>query len=301
MTLTDNMLQSIRERLGQLMKDYSLSQKALAAKCGLSENDVSVLVGKNKRDKKTMSGEQLFAIAEAFDVSIDWLVGRTDIREMAHSKEESAAEFDYSKVTYGDLNRMLAFAAACGVLQIVPPKDKNDNVSLLVRHKDTADFLRRLQKKAIDVITDSDETEYLTDWFEKKCAITTSLYSFDCVFNCADKYHGAFPWRYLLSLDKDWRFDFTGAEWIKDNPSEEWDHAWFSYINNCGISYGPYDGVDRSYENYKCLSDGITGYYCIDDIVNAPEPPHKKKTDQTSGTDDFMNIPDGIDEELPFN
>ena len=272
-----------RDRVNALMKEKKMTQAEFANHCDLPHSDIA-----NLSRKQTVPTDVMLAVADKCDVSTDWLLGRTDIREVARSKEEGAAEFDYSKVTYGDLNRMLAFAAACGILQIVPPKDKNDNVSLLVRNKDTADFLRRLQKKAIDVITDSDETEYLTDWFEKKCAIMTPLSFADAIFEYIDKYHGAFPWHYICSLDDDLDFDFTDAEWLP-------------YTEYAGklVAHDPY-GDSSSYNAYLNLCDGITGYYGCDRTY-FPKPPHDKKAEQKSTIDGFMNIPDGIDDELPFN
>lgn len=261
-----------RDRVDALRKEKKMTQAEFANHCSLPQSDIA-----NLSRKQAVPTDVMLAIADKCGVSTDWLLGRTDIREMVHSKEKSTAEFDYSKVTYGDLNRMLAFAAACGILQIVPPKDKNDNVSLLVRHKDTADFLRRLQKKAIDVITDSDETEYLTDWFEKKCSITMRplWFSDGAIYEYVDKYHGAFPWRYLCSLDKDLKFDFTGAEWL----------PYSGYVGG-RVDHDPY-GDSSNYADYLCLCDGITGYYGCD-TGYYPKPPHNKAAAE-------------IDEELPFN
>lgn len=290
-------IEIFRDRVATLIKENEMTQETFAEHCGLLKTDIS-----NLSRKQAVPDDVMLAIADKCNVSTDWLLGRTDIREMARSKEESEKDFDYSKVTYGDLNRMLAFAAACGVLQIVPPENNSDNVSLLVRNETTSEFLRRLQKKAIDVITDSDEAEYLTDWLEKKCTNNERLaFWFDGILG-TDKYHGSFPWEYSSAIGEDLEFNFKHATWVKDNPEQEWNNAWFEYLNNCGILHGPYHGVDKSYSNYINLFDGFTGYYNFEgDVVDAPEPPHLKKTDQQSTVNGFMNIPDGTDEELPFN
>ena len=267
MALSENMMESLRDRLKQLMEDHKYSQKQLAELSGLSQNDISSLVGKNQREKKTISGEQLFAIADALNVSIDWLVGRTDYREVVYSEEQRRQDFDYSKVTVGDLNRTLAFAAACGMLQIISPDSSTECISLRVIDKQLSEFLRRLQKKAIDVITDPDETEYLTDWFEKKCSNNQVLAPFDGnIISSVDKYHGAFPWGYVTSIGENIAFDFDDAEWRNDNPSAEWDSDRadiITYAENC--SYG-------AYKDYLELFDGITGYYYCS--TNRPKAPH---------------------------
>ncbi len=282
-----------RERVEILKKEKGMTQKSFAEYCGLAHSDIS-----NLSRKDQIPSDVMLAIADKCNVSMDWLVGRTDIREVARSKEENENKkeenenkFDYSNVTYGDLHKMLAFAAACGVLRIIPPTDKTGNVTLLVSDGNTGEFLRKLRNKAIDVITDPDETEFLTGWFDKKCADSDRIGFFGVLHGSSlaylDKYHGAFPWCYVESMN-DYFFDFHHAEWRTTDPSDE-----RGYVDdpNCLVDYTP----------YKNLYDGIVGYYY--NSRSFPEPPQKIKKQQESSNlvDDFMHIPDGVDEELPFN
>ena len=65
------------ERIRQLRGEKNLTQAAFAANIGLSTRGYQDLeLGATPR------GDTLFAIAEFYDVSIDWLVGRTDKREV---------------------------------------------------------------------------------------------------------------------------------------------------------------------------------------------------------------------------
>jgi len=65
------------ERIRLLRGKKKLTQTAVAAKIGLS--------GRGYQDLElgaTPRGDTLLAIAEFYDVSIDWLMGRTDKREV---------------------------------------------------------------------------------------------------------------------------------------------------------------------------------------------------------------------------
>lgn len=281
-----------RDRVTLLSKELGMTQERFAEHCGLQHSDIS-----NLSRKKQIPTDVMLAVADKCNVSTDWLFGRTDIREVAQTKEENKADFDYSKVTYGDLNRILAFAAACGVLQIVHPKNKNDTLTLMVKDEDTALFLRKLQEKAIDVITDADETEFLTAWFAKKCDNSLTLSTVGLCFGiqrvfAADKYHGAFPWNYLASIGYDFVFNFTGAEWTDDSPADYQGLVWYDD--------GEHSDIHFDYDPYKCLYDGITGYYRNIRGIYL-DPPCAIKNDSQPDTSDFTNIPNSTDDELPFN
>lgn len=277
------------DRVTTLRNELKMTQEQFAKHCGLMLTDIN-----NLTRKKKIPSEVMIAIADKCNVSTDWLLGRTTIRETATDTSTVLQNFDYSKVTAGDLNRILAYAAACGIVQIISPNEKNGLISLRVLNKELAEFLRRLQKKAIDVITDQDDAEFLTDWFEKKCANDSPLASFLGIHESIDKYHGAFPWSYICAIDKDYDFDFTDAEWRNDDPSDEWNEEIYEirdYAGNC---------ILPKYKEYRSLFDGITGYYYYPSskYPNAPTLRPHQDPDEDPDTDlSFMNIPD----ELPFN
>lgn len=65
------------ERIRQLRGEKKMTQAAVAANVGLSARGYQDLeLG------ATPKGDTLLAIAEFYDVSIDWLMGRTDKREV---------------------------------------------------------------------------------------------------------------------------------------------------------------------------------------------------------------------------
>ena len=59
-------------RLHELREAKKISRKTLAELCGLSKN----LIGQYESGKKVPSARSLMALADYFDVSIDWLLGR---------------------------------------------------------------------------------------------------------------------------------------------------------------------------------------------------------------------------------
>lgn len=276
---TCNLVDVFRDRVTTLRNELKMTQEQFADHCGLTLTDIN-----NLTRRKKIPSEVMVAIANKCDVSTDWLLGRTSIRKTITDADTTPRKFDYSKVTVGDLNRILAYAAACGMLQIISPDSKSECVSLRVIDKQLSEFLRRLQKKAIDVITDSDESEYLTDWFEKKCANNDLVAPSGNITSCIDKYHGAFPWNYELSIGKDVDYDLNNAEWCNDSPANEWniDHLRTStYAGNC--SYEPY-------ERYEDLCDGIAGYYYTDEANRSHHPEHRMFTDPTYFKDDSQNM-----------
>ena len=67
------------ERIRLLRSEKNLTQAAVAAHVGLSARGYQDLeLGATPR------GDTLLAIAEFYEVSVDWLLGRTDVREVAH-------------------------------------------------------------------------------------------------------------------------------------------------------------------------------------------------------------------------
>lgn len=61
-------------RLLQCRKDMGLSQKALATTLGISDAAITMM----EKGKRYPSFEILIALADYFDVSLDYLVGRSD-------------------------------------------------------------------------------------------------------------------------------------------------------------------------------------------------------------------------------
>ena len=65
---------NLAERLKSLRKDRGISQEILAEGLGITRTQISDL----ERGKTTTSIERLVALADYFDVSLDYLVGRSD-------------------------------------------------------------------------------------------------------------------------------------------------------------------------------------------------------------------------------
>ena len=67
------------ERIRLLRNENKLTQAAVAARVGLSARGYQDLeLGATPR------GDTLLAIAEFYNVSADWLLGRTEVREVTH-------------------------------------------------------------------------------------------------------------------------------------------------------------------------------------------------------------------------
>lgn len=62
------------ERLLSLRKNKGVSQKALASEFGISDAAITMM----EKGKRLPSFEILCALADYFDVSLDYLVGRSD-------------------------------------------------------------------------------------------------------------------------------------------------------------------------------------------------------------------------------
>jgi predicted transcriptional regulator len=70
--------------LAMLMNEFNMDQKELANKTGLTQATIS----RYTLGKAIPTGENLGIIADVFDVSVDYLLGRTNIREINKGKED---------------------------------------------------------------------------------------------------------------------------------------------------------------------------------------------------------------------
>ena len=77
------------DRLRQLRKQHKISQDALAKELFVSQQ----AIGKWENDKATPNPEMLVKIADIFDVSIDYLLGHSDILKI-DEKEPTQEEWD---------------------------------------------------------------------------------------------------------------------------------------------------------------------------------------------------------------
>lgn len=68
----------LSQRIFELRKEANLSQKQLGEAIGLSHKAISTL----ESGARGTSIEKLVALADYFNVSVDYLVGRTDKREI---------------------------------------------------------------------------------------------------------------------------------------------------------------------------------------------------------------------------
>ena len=67
-------IQTIGQRVLLRRRDLGLSQKALAARCGFPYQVISGL----ERGRQSIYAERLGLLADALEVSADWLLGRTN-------------------------------------------------------------------------------------------------------------------------------------------------------------------------------------------------------------------------------
>lgn len=72
------------QRFKQLRQEKNLVQEKLAEKFFLNKSSIS----RYERDKQVPELEQLQKFAEFFDVSVDYLLGNTDIRKIEPSKRQ---------------------------------------------------------------------------------------------------------------------------------------------------------------------------------------------------------------------
>lgn len=70
------------DRIVDLRRSHDLTQKQLADNTGLSE----IGVQSYERRRRKPAHDALLALADFFGVSLDYLVGRTDVPEMAKGR-----------------------------------------------------------------------------------------------------------------------------------------------------------------------------------------------------------------------
>lgn len=81
------------------MSEYGLDQKALVQKTGLTQATIS----RYTLGKAVPTGENLGILADVFDVSVDYLLGRTNIREV-NRKIDTGTEFEVLAAHKSDSN-----------------------------------------------------------------------------------------------------------------------------------------------------------------------------------------------------
>ena len=65
----------VAERIRELMREQSLNQVQLAAKIGVKQNTISAWLLR----KKQPSIQSLWLLADYFQVSVDYLIGRSEM------------------------------------------------------------------------------------------------------------------------------------------------------------------------------------------------------------------------------
>ena len=79
----------LKENVRKLLKENDMSQETLGKEIGMSQSNICKAL--SAKDKKCFTVAQIFAIAEYFHVSIDWLVGhRADLNKPS---QRSIGEF----------------------------------------------------------------------------------------------------------------------------------------------------------------------------------------------------------------
>lgn len=84
-----------RTRLAELLHEYQLDTSNCQERIGLPGATINRYVN----GKRTPDIEKIMIIANAFDVSIDWLLGRTDERNVGYSGTFPELERLYSLAT----------------------------------------------------------------------------------------------------------------------------------------------------------------------------------------------------------
>lgn len=250
-------IEILRERIRLLENENRVNGKAFAERCDISPNTLSNLMTRGK----AIQYDLLEKIADAYDVSIDWLVGRTDAREVQHSKQ---GEIDYYGLTYGEICKVIAFLAAANVIHIIPDKE-NGNINIQIMDETIKGFLETLVALSLASVGKKSVCIGLRAWFESE---TQRLLNERVVKKIvADKYDKAFPWK-----TADVKFDYSDIEeWTMKNPSEEFDAISIdlgcnlaqlhSRIDENGNVIMPLKWQRPLYmESYSCLIDGIVGY-----------------------------------------
>ncbi len=98
---------TIGERIRQLRKEYNLTQEQFGKLFGIVKSTVSMY----ESNKSVPDDEMKKKIAEHFNISLDWLMGRTDIPN-AYIPEEYTKKH---KVTKRDLTQYEDFIKQAGI------------------------------------------------------------------------------------------------------------------------------------------------------------------------------------------
>ncbi|MCL2077040.1 MAG: helix-turn-helix transcriptional regulator [Oscillospiraceae bacterium] len=69
--------ENFSKRIFELRKQHNLSQEAFGKAAGIKKNAVGMI----EKGKRAASIEVIVALADYFDVSVDYLIGRSDIPE----------------------------------------------------------------------------------------------------------------------------------------------------------------------------------------------------------------------------
>lgn len=86
-------MESLGKRITNARKKLDMNQKELAEKCGITEATLS----RYENELREPKGEVVVKIANALDVSTDYLLGRTDNRNLT-VKDEKSIKNDLKKM-----------------------------------------------------------------------------------------------------------------------------------------------------------------------------------------------------------
>lgn len=251
-------LDALRERIEILKKENDCTAAALAEKCGAQPRDFSDL---NRKDRKKPNYELAEKLADTFGVSIDWLLGRTDAREVRQSKQN---EIDYYGLTYGEICKVITFLAAANVIHIIPDKEKG-NINIQIMDETIKGFLETLVSLSLASVGKKSVCIGLHAWFESEAQRLLDERVVKKIV--ADKYDKAFPWK-----TADVKFDYSDIEeWTMENPADEFDTESIDFARGITEMHSEIDengNIKMSLENwrplymesYSCLIDGIVGY-----------------------------------------
>ncbi len=78
---------SIGQRISSLRQELKLTQKELAEKFNISSSSIGMF----EQNRRSPDSELLNRFADFFNVSVDYLLGRTDIKNSNDSKTETKA------------------------------------------------------------------------------------------------------------------------------------------------------------------------------------------------------------------
>lgn len=241
-------LEALRERIEILKKENDCTAAALAEKCGAQPRDFSDL---NRKTRKKPNYELAEKLADTFGVSIDWLLGRTDAREVQQSKQN---EIDYYGLTYGEICKVITFLAAANVIHIIPDKEKG-NVSIQIMDETIKGFLETLVALSLASVGKKSVCVGLHAWFESE---TQRLLNDNVVKKIvADKFSKAFPWKTVGV-----KFDYSSIEdWTMEDPSKKFDVISFNTSLEFALREPPREYDRQPYMKlFSCLIDGIVGY-----------------------------------------